>query len=203
VPTKDILPPCMDAALQLADLGFHVFPIPGAGKTPFPDSRGFKDATPDPDAVRNLWERFPGTSVAIATGLSGLVVVDIDPRNGGDATLAALEADHGELDTVSATTGGGGTHYYYRSPVPIVIPSRANALGPGVDVKASGGYVIAPPSIHESGSTYRWNGGGSPFQRDPEALPDWMLKRLQTVRPVTPRPTTGDRIPAGRRPRDD
>jgi hypothetical protein len=85
--------------------------------------------------------------------MSGLVVIDVDPRNGGYASLQAWEAENGPLaDTLVTSTGGGGRHFFYSGTG---IPSRKPWLK-GVDVKAGGnGYVILPPGRHVKGGTYR------------------------------------------------
>ena len=88
-------------------------------------------------------------NVGIATGaVSGLVVIDIDPRNGGDESYAQLK---NELPSAfeklfEVQTGGGGTHLYFQHPGGH-ISCRAN-IRPGIDVKADGGYVVAPNSTH-------------------------------------------------------
>jgi hypothetical protein len=99
----------------------------------------------------------PSTSnVGIATGIvSGLLVLDIDPRNGGEASYDQLRKKFPAAfaDLFEVQTGSGGTHLYFecRSPA----PSRANIL-PGIDVKADGGYIVAPPSRHVNGTRYRF-----------------------------------------------
>ena len=89
--------------------------------------------------------------------ISGLVVLDIDPKNGGDANLEELELRHGPLpDTWKVATGGGGSHYYFAYPMHVAaVKSTPHAAGPGgVEVKSDKGYVVAPPSLHESGAFY-------------------------------------------------
>jgi len=79
-------------------------------------------------------------------------VLDIDPRNGGDRTLAQLEDKHGELPHgPRSLTGGGGWHLFYTAPS----FSPVGKLGNGIDVKYHG-YVVLPCSLHESGSRYEW-----------------------------------------------
>ena len=97
-----------------------------------------------------------------------LLVVDIDPRNGGVETLRKLEAKHGPLPpTLSVYTGGGGEHRWYRTPQ--AVPRRA-ALGPGVDLKSHGGLLVAPPSVHLSGRRYQWINSRLP----PADVPTWL-----------------------------
>lgn len=117
---------------------------------------GVLDATTDLDLVARWWSMWPHANIGIATGMvSGLVVIDIDPRNGAMDTLAKL-AD--ELRTFTRTaqvlTQSGGWHLYYGHPGGKVV-SRSNALGPGIDIKGDGGYVVAPPSQGVEGP-YVW-----------------------------------------------
>lgn len=140
------------AALAYAGMGFAVFPCASRGKAPL-TVHGVKEAAKDPAVIRALWRAHPDANVAIATGaISGIVVLDIDPRHGGDDTLAALEAQYGKLpDTPTVLTGGGGIHFYFRHPGGVA-PNSASRVGQGIDVRSDGGYVIAPRSVHESGN---------------------------------------------------
>lgn len=180
----------LDTALAYARLGYPVFPVHSirdgcctcgrdcgkdVGKHPR-TRHGFKDATVDPATITGWWEKWPDANIGIATGAaSGSVALDIDPRNGGDESLAALEEEHGELPaTVEATTGGGGRHLIFRHPGGRVASGK---IGAGIDVKGDGGYIVAPPSNHISGCTYRWR--NDPFDgKKPAPLPDWLHRRL-------------------------
>jgi Bifunctional DNA primase/polymerase, N-terminal len=99
-----------------------------------------------------------------------MIVVDVDPRNGGDATLRSLEARYGPLPvTLGVYTGGGGEHRWYRAQPGI---HRKAAIGPGVDLKtgAVGGLLVAPPSVHLSGRRYHWTNRRLP----PADAPTWL-----------------------------
>lgn len=142
------------AALAYAErYGFAVFPCRPRGKEPL-TANGCKDATTDPHQIRAWWSGWPDANVAIATGASsGIIVLDVDPRHGGDESFAAL----GELPPAPLVrTGGGGFHGYFSHPGSI-IRNSAGLIGRGLDVRGDGGYVIAPPSIHPSGHLYRWD----------------------------------------------
>jgi hypothetical protein len=144
------------AALLYAAMGFCVFPCEPRGKEPR-TRHGCKDATRDPDQIRKWWTRWPDANVAVATGAnSGVLVLDIDPRHGGDDSFTTLEASFGKLpETPTVLTGGGGLHIYLRCPS-VEIPNSAGRVGPGIDVRRGGGNVIAPPSVHQSGNLYHW-----------------------------------------------
>lgn len=105
----------LDAALAYAVKGWAVFPCRAGDKVPA-TQHGYKDASTDPQHVRAMFLN-PKFNIGIATGdVSGFFVLDVDPRNGGDATLAALLAEHGPLpDTYRVKTGGGGDHYYFKN----------------------------------------------------------------------------------------
>jgi putative DNA primase/helicase len=130
----------------------------------------------------------------LATGAaSGLVVVDVDPRHSGDETLAQLEAEHGPIPpTWRFLTGGGGEHILFQHPGGHV-KSSANALGPGIDVRADGGYIIAPPSTHISGRRYEISVDHHPEDVALASLPDWLLRKLGAGRgaPHVRRPSAG------------
>jgi hypothetical protein len=117
-------------------------------------------------------------NLAIATGaLSGLVVLDVDPRHGGDESLADLIRKYGQLPTtVTVLTGGNGQHFYFSHPGKHVV---SRTFRPGLDLKADGGYVIAPPSTHLSGKRYEWEIGHRPTEIVLAPIPDWLLVESQ------------------------
>src|SRR5262249_58350383 len=130
-----------DAAGQCGSPGKHP-------RTP----NGVKDATTDPATIDRWWGTWPRAHVAIAAGASGLLVVDVDPRNGGDDSLADLEREHGALpETPRQLTGGGGVHVLFKRPDRPHVRGPRHGLGRGVDVKADGGDIIAAPPGPPSG----------------------------------------------------
>lgn len=141
-----------------------------AGKHPR-TKNGSSDATTDRAKIRDWWRRWPNANIGIATGeVSGLVVLDVDPRNGGNSTLRELEADKRVPRTLVARTGGGGRHFYCQYP-----DATINfKLGRGIDVKADGGFVVAAPSVHVSGNVYTWLKRPSP-DLELKRLPNWAL----------------------------
>ena len=146
----------LDAALLYADRGWPVFPINPRSKAPLKNSHGFKDASRDPKQITKWWRKQPHRNVGIATGHEAdNLVVDVDPRNGGDESLKLFEKEYEALpQTPRVKTGGNGIHFFFKHPGGQV-PCRANIL-PGIDIKCDGGYVLAPPSIHPNGETYLW-----------------------------------------------
>lgn len=159
------------AALALARRGLLVFPVfwptgggcacgercQSPGKHPLRDAapHGHLDATTDPERVTEWWRRWPLANIGLRTGVeSGVLVLDRDDRNGGEAGWEALEAEHGPIPYSVRARTGGGIHVYLRHPGGFV--TSLKGVAPGVDLKADGGYVVAPPSLHHSGRRYEW-----------------------------------------------
>ena len=167
---------CMEAALGLARRGWHVFPCRPRGKRPWTPN-GFLDATVDEHVIERWWREKCDANIGIWAGASGLLVIDIDGDKGREG-LQLLEDELGALpQTVSATTGHGA-HYYFRE-VEGVGPS-AGKLAPGVDIRAGGSYIVAPPSMHPTGRSYVWL--NSPRQTPVATLPPRWRGRLQSIR---------------------
>jgi hypothetical protein len=125
-------------------------------KTPW-TKRGFQDATKNQDRIREWWKQWPDASIGVPTGeLNGIWALDIDLPHGPES-LARLEAEHGPLpETLVQRTGGGGQQYIFRWDDRHPIRNSAGLIGPGIDVRGEGGYIILPPSLHPSGRRYAW-----------------------------------------------
>lgn len=180
-------------ASDLAKRGYAVFPLhsPASGKpcdcndlkcdSPAKHPRtkhGLADATTDTEKIGQWWGMWPHANIGVATGPdSGLVVLDIDPRHGGDEELVRLMRLNEPLpDGPAYETGSGGSHYWFRHPG-FKITSR-NGVGPGIDVKGDGGYVIVPPSIHATGGSYEWYQDCEIDRPLPE-IPAWVMSLMQ------------------------
>lgn len=155
-----------------------------AGKHP---TRGSWEAhgLTDWPAIEQLWTQAPGMNVGIVTGRpSGIWVLDIDPDNGGDAGLAMLEAANGPLpQTYEVKTGSGGRHLYFAMPVGLELGNGRGSLPTGIDVRGTGGQVVAPPS----------RSGIGPYsvavEVQPVEAPAWLLLVIATPRErVSPQP---------------
>jgi len=168
------------AALEYARRGWAVLPLMPTTKRPLGMlvPHGFQEATTNEEMIRQWWERCPTANVGIRTGVeSGLVVLDIDPRHSGDDNLWELEQQHGELPlTVGSLTGGGGAHFFFLHPGGVI---KYKTLAPGVEVKADGGYVVAPPSIHPTGESYCWEVASHPDDVALAALPEWLFRLMR------------------------
>lgn len=179
------------AALALARLGVAVFPahsvdddlICSCGRDCGRDAakhprtrRGLLDATTDPAIVAGWWRRWAGANPAAATGgASGVWVLDVDPGPGGENVVAALEAEHGGIPpTWAVETGGGGLHLWFAHPGSGV-PTSAGRVGPGLDVRGEGAYVVVPPARHRAGGRYAWAAAWRPGLVPLAPAPDWLL----------------------------
>ena len=220
--------PLGDVADRLAGLGFHVFPLRPDCKTPATSS-GWKAATTNRDQVKAWWSLKPRMNVGIATGPSRLVVLDLDagkpwPGEGtppagvhsGADVLAQLVIDHGGdpgdlFDVPTVRTPSGGLHLYYRLPSHAEVKSSAGKVGPWIDVRARGGYVVAPFSHIDAGDyrpVFGWetiadatsdltvgddgllntsNEHLRSINITPAVLPEWLLE-LVRVKPTKPQP---------------
>jgi hypothetical protein len=206
----------LDAALEYARQGWPVFPLhtpikgrcscgnPKCGKTTGKHPRtlhGLKDATTSEAVIREWWEKWPDANIGILTGEpSGLVVLDVDPAKGGEESLAALERTYGPLPkTVETITGGGGRHLLFNHPG-VRIKSSTGVLAPGLDIRADGGYIVAPPSLHLSGRLYTLEAEHSLDEMALAPMPDWLLSKL-TEPQYRQGATTqeSEKIPEGRR----
>ena len=119
---------------------------------------GLIDATIDVDTITMWWSTWPDANIGIRTGqISGVVVLDIDAKSEGLESWAELQDIHARVDTLTCHTGGGGMHLYFKAP-PDELKSTAGQIARGVDTRAEGGYVVAPPSMHISGQRYWWEG---------------------------------------------
>lgn len=178
------------AALAYASDGLPVLPL--KGKVPR-ISGGLTRASSDVAVVAEWWRRWPDANIGIRTGsASGYVVLDVDVP-AGLRSLAELERRHGKLDTATVLTGSGGRHLWFRHPGR-EIRNSAGALGVGLDVRGDGGYVVVPPSVHESGNAYKWTRELAAATEFPAALLDDSARRRNgRADPVD------ETIPEGRR----
>lgn len=139
--------------------------------------KGISEATSDKTRIRQWWTQWPSANIGLACG-DRFFAVDVDPKNGGKQSLQKLEAEYGKLpDTVRALTGGGGTHLLF-SVNGTPITGRIGLL-PGIDIKSTGGYIVAPPSRHASGKLYQWDAEAS---RDLAQPPAWLIDLINGLK---------------------
>lgn len=162
--------PTLTDALALARGGWQVLPL--RGKIPL-TAHGKDDATTDPAQLASWWLGNARHNIGIRVP-SSLLVLDIDPQNGGSLD-ALTDAAGGSLPATLTTHSGrgtGGRHLWFRHPGGPV--SSRRLPGSGIDVKTNTGYVVAPPSLHPAtGMPYRWEGDA------PAHLPTPLIELLR------------------------
>lgn len=171
----------LEICLGYSARGWKILPLVYKKKTPAIDT-GLNGASADPEQVTN-WFSKSVVNVGIRTGkISGIVVLDIDAKSDGLASLDKLQERYGALpDTYTVATGGGGVHFYFAAPN-VELRSGARLLDsdgmPGVDLRAEGGYVVAPPSLHQKGTQYQ-------LVNDvpPAVCPAWLIDLRRKEKP--------------------
>lgn len=178
----------LDKALALSRRGFSVIPVPRPdathdGKVPAIAWKRYQTVRPTEEEIRQ-WFSGPPTNLAIITGgISNLVVVDADSREGLRWCTRNLPYTPWQTKTAR------GFHLFFRHPG-ISIGNRAKLETRdgriAVDVRADGGFVIGPGSVHASGAVYveagDWTRDDVPF-----FWPGWLQRPAPSTRPVTDR----------------
>jgi hypothetical protein len=178
-------------AMKYARFGWAVFPCAPGDKVPaIKGGHGVKDATCD-EAIIRLWARsYPHANIGLACGApsGNLIVIDIDPRHGGEGSLARLALNGRAFPNgPCAKTGNGGKHLFFRHGSG-KLSNSAGKLGQGLDIRVTGGYVVAPPSFTNPsksgpGGQYSWI--VSPWDAIVPRLPIWVSALLT---PPPPKP---------------
>ena len=208
----------LDSALAFARHGHAVFPVnwpvdrggkltcscgsdsrgrpcPNAAKHPYGKlaPRGLLSATTDAGIIKH-WFGYAAPEANLGLVTDRLVVIDIDPRHGGDESFKALIREHSAMPLTWRTlTGGGGEHILFAAPegaeIKNVVAEQMDnpPLGKGVDIRARGGYIVAPPSRHISGRSYGWS--ADPQNTPLAPAPGWLIERLAER---TTAPTSSD-----------
>lgn len=184
----------LEAALTYASWGWHVLPLVPNDKRPA-SAHGVHDATTDLDKIRDWWAQNPNYNIGIAAGeKSGIVVFDIDPRNGGSDSWDDFTSEHGGVpDGICQLTAGGGQHHIaeWREEL------KSCELRPGVDFLANGRYfVVAPSSVNDR--EYTWEESSDPTDGIcPFVIPESWLAAM-AVRKVIVTATDGELITGNR-----
>ena len=177
------------AAIGYAEQGIAVFRLLPRAKEP-KDKGGFQTAATDQAKLIDLWNKGRASfNVGIATGaISGFWVLDLDGEQ-AEAALAALEAQHGALPATVEQATGKGRHLCFAwdpaRPVRNLSKRSRERIGPEIDVRGDGGYIVAPPSVHPSGRVYAWSPGRSPAEIAFAPAPGWLMDLV--VPPVSER----------------
>ena len=166
----------LDAALAYASWGWRVLPVQENSKIPA-SAHGVKDATTDEAQIREWWAQNPNFNIGIAAGAqSGILVFDIDPRNGGDDSWDVWVGEHGALpDGAYQLTAGGGQHYLANYDEAI----KSCKMRDGIDLLSDGRYFLASPSSI-NGKEYAWEASSDPFEGvAPVTIPERWITALQ------------------------
>lgn len=189
----------LNSALHYARSGYPVFPLHNVllrngnlecschcwrgcknqGKHPR-TLNGLDDATTNENKIIDWWEKYPNANIGLITGIeSGIIVLDIDVKYGGEYSLdelqdiykSNLKANYEPLPaTLTTVTGSRGRHLYFKYPLNFTIKGSASKVADGLDIRANGNYVVAPPSNHISGNNYEWLGVNIPISDAPRWL---------------------------------
>ncbi len=150
---------------------------------------GHTEATTNTKTIKDWWTKYPDANIGLLTGVqTGLLVLDIDLQYGGEQSLEYLQEDYKTLlkdrymplpATLTTFTGSGGRHLYFKFPADLRdITGSASEIGEGLDIRANGNYIIAPPSKHISGERYSWFGVNTPIVD----APDWLIYEIIKIK---------------------
>ena len=187
-------PVMLEAALSYARAGWRVLPCRAKGaKAKTPHIKGWpNNATTAPNTVSTWWHKWPNALIGVMVP-DDVVVIDIDPRNGG--SIQALEALAGGVlpPTLTTVSGGrdSGRHLYYKRPKGL----DKSVIGclPGIDVIVSGRFMIAPHSLHpDTGRPYRWEN-----KTQPAMMPTGLVQALTRTTTSAPSVSTGEGVKGG------
>ncbi len=187
----------LDAAINYSRKNFRIFPLHSVddhgqcycdkqdcdspGKHPR-NYNGLKGATTDETQILKWWKKFPDANIGIRTG-KGLLVLDVDGDEGEDSLYEIVEK-HGKVPDAWEVLTGRGRHIYLLSSQDLCIKSSRNLVGSHLDVRCEGGYVVAPPSRHNSGKVYEWECSSHPEDIPMAEAPEWLI-RLACTRKKT------------------
>jgi replicative DNA helicase len=145
-------------------------------KIPLISWKEFQDRLPTIQEVAEWFDKWPDANIGIVTGKkSNLVVFDLD----SDGAVEYADNQGGFPETVKVKTGKG-YHVYLQYP-DFEVRGSVKQQGLDIDIRADGGYVVAPPSIHGSGNVYEWENGYSIHEIDPAPCEPWMIDYLKNV----------------------
>jgi len=162
-----------EAALRYLDLGFNVMPLRPDNKKPYLHSWiPLQDDRVEPHEIDSWWMEWPTANVGIITGrISNLLVFDVDSED------ARVFVKRRGIPTTPIAKTSKGVHIYLQYP-PVLVGNQSDAKL-GLDIRGEGGYVVAPPSIHETGVTYEWT-NWHPWNTDLALMNQWMCDYCTT-----------------------
>ena len=181
----------IEHAIRYAEMGWAVLPLHSIqknqctcnkkhcyspGKHPI-TYNGLKSATTDKDTIKTWFKQWKNANLGIATGtISGISVLDIDPRHGGEDSLDELSIKYGKLpQTVEAITQSKGRHIIFQHEEGF--RTTAGKLGRGIDTRGDGGYIVAAPSRGVQGE-YEWEASSEPDSHPIAKIPSYVIQLL-------------------------
>lgn len=192
----------LEAALDYIQRGFSVLPILPGEKRPILRWEEFQIRKASPSEVEKWLKKYPGANIGIVCGkISGISVIDIDPRNGGRESIVRLKKEQRRLPkTTAISTPSGGYHAYYRYPKDRPVRTL-HGIYPGVDLNSDKAYVVAPPSRLKNGKSYTLV---EPWE-SLSAIPLWVLELLKNQNRKSPLLKSGLKLfePLGEGKRND
>ncbi len=199
LPTQTESPDMLEWALAYAQAGIPVFPVDSVNKKPLIKDY-LKNASTNREVISKWWTRWAHAGIGCVPARANLVAIDLDGEEGIEA-LNDWIAKHGPAftETVKARSGreGWGEHLFFSTGGRYISASNGK-VAPGVDVRGVGGYLVLPPSLHQSGRRYTWLASFGPHERPPLCLPDWLAEKLMQAEGRSRVPSTG-RSDANRR----
>jgi hypothetical protein len=185
----------LEAALLYAKWGWPVFPLIPNGKLPA-TAHGFKDATTDQKIIQDWWRVNPNQNIGVVCGKeSGLIIFDIDPRNGGEDSWDKWLQENGPLpDGAGQLTAGGGWHHLAQWQEEI----KSCKLMEGIDLLSDGRYFVACPS-DIVGKSYIWEGSSDPTEgAKPFILPEKWIESIKAKKKTVSTGLSGELIRGNR-----
>lgn len=163
----------IDDILALAKLGWRLHPLQKTSKVPCLNAWQNR-ATTDETTLRLWFSQYPEANWGVATGQeSGIFVVDLDPKSGGEESWQELTKENNTPKTTEVLTGSGGRHLYFKWPDDAHIRNSTGKIAKGIDIRADGGQVVIPESVHPNGAVYAWI--NHPTKVAPAKAPRWLL----------------------------
>jgi P4 family phage/plasmid primase-like protien len=164
----------IDAALHYARRGWPVHPLKPLAKIPA-SKHGCLDATTDESTIRKWWTENPQYNIGLKTGVMWFVL-DVDSKH---ADAAEWLESVSLPETITAVTGTDGRHFLFKSPE-FAVQNSTSKIGPHIDIRGVGGYIVAAPSIHpDTKQEYAWDCPDEFPVGHPAEAPDWLLERLK------------------------
>ena len=162
---------CLQAAMDYAGRGLSVIPVRGEDKKPFISWEEYQKRRATPEEIRTWWAKYPKAMIGIVCGeISGIFVIDCDNTEAYERIQKALPDSF--LCPIAKTPRGW--HLWFLFALNYKVANRPRVL-PGVDIRTTGGYIIAPPSTNAEGKGYAWQEGLTLGEVELATVPDALM----------------------------